>query len=116
MRYMMLLRIDPSVTTEPSAELMAEMGKLLEEMTRSGVLLDTAGLRPTAEATVLQLAGGKQTVVDGPFAEAKEVIGGYCLLQAKSQEEAVEWASRFLAIHGDEWEIAAEIRQVEEPE
>ena len=116
MRYMMLLKLDPEVTTEPSAELMAEMGKLLEEMTKSGVLLDTAGLRPVTEGTVLRLAGGKQTVVDGPFAEAKEVVGGYCILQAKSQEEAVEWASRFLAIHGDGWEITAEVRQMEEPE
>jgi hypothetical protein len=116
MRYMMLLRIDPEVTAEPSAELMAEMGKLLEEMTRSGVLLDTAGLRPVAEGTALQLAGGKQTVVDGPYAEAKEVIGGYLLLQAKSQEEAVEWASRFLTLHRDEFELVAEVRQVVEPE
>jgi hypothetical protein len=80
------------------------------------VLLDTAGLRPVDEGTVLRLAGGKQTVVDGPYAEAKEVIGGYCVLQAKSQEEAVEWASRFLAIHGDEWELTAEVRQMVEPE
>jgi hypothetical protein len=54
--------------------------------------------------------------VDGPYAEAKEVIGGYCIVQAKSQEEAVEWASRFLAIHGDEWELTAEVRQMVEPE
>jgi len=116
MRYMMLLKVDPTLPAEPSAELMEEMGKLLEEMTRSGVLLDTAGLRPVDEGTVLRLAGGKQTVVDGPYAEAKEVIGGYCIVQAKSQEEAVEWASRFLAIHGDEWELTAEVRQMVEPE
>jgi hypothetical protein len=85
-------------------------------MTRAGVLLDTGGLRPTSEATVLRLSGGKQTVVDGPYAEAKEVIGGYCMLQAKSQEEAVEWASRFLAIHGDGWELTTEVRQIVEPE
>jgi hypothetical protein len=115
MRYMMLLKLDPSAhATEPSPELMEEMGKLLEEMTRAGVLLDTGGLRPLEEGTVLRLSGGKQTVVDGPYAEAKEVVGGYCMVQAKSQEEAVEWASRFLAIHGDEWELTAEIRQVEE--
>jgi hypothetical protein len=116
MRYMMLLKVDPELPAEPSPELMEEMGKLLEEMTRSGVLLDTAGLRPVDEGTVLRLSGGKQTVVDGPYAEAKEVIGGYCIVQAKSQEEAVEWASRFLAIHGDQWELTAEVRQMVEPE
>jgi hypothetical protein len=116
MRYLMLLKMDPEAQpAEPSAELMAEMGKLLEEMTRAGVLLDTGGLRPVEEGTVLRLSGGKQTVVDGPYPEAKEVIGGYCMVQAKSQEEAVEWASRFLAIHGDEYEMTAEIRKVEEP-
>ncbi|WP_377274138.1 YciI family protein [Peterkaempfera sp. SMS 1(5)a] len=114
---MMLLKLDPAKAPHngPSPELMDEMGKLIEEMTRAGVLLDTAGLRPLDEGTRIQLSGGKLTVVDGPFAEAKEVIGGYALIQAKSREEAVEWASRFLAIHGDEWEMESEIRQVEEP-
>lgn len=117
MRYMMLLKLDPSTapSSGPSPELMEEMGKLIEEMTRAGVLLDTAGLRPLDESTVVKLAGGKQTVLDGPFTEAKEIVGGYAILQAKSQEEAVEWASRFLAIHGDEWEMTSEIRQLEEP-
>lgn len=115
MRYMMLLKLDPSTAPAgPSAELMEEMGKLLEEMTRSGVLLDTGGLRPAEEGTVVRLSGGKQTVLDGPYTESKEVVGGYCIVQTKSQEEAVEWSRRFLAIHGDEWEITAEVRQVEE--
>jgi hypothetical protein len=58
------------------------------------VLLDTAGLRPIAEAIRIRLADGKQTVIDGPFTESKEVIGGYCLLQVRAKEEAVEWARR----------------------
>jgi hypothetical protein len=117
MRYMMLLKLDEgAVGKEPSEELMEEMGKLLEDMTRQGVLLDTGGLRPLAEATSIRLSGGKQTVVDGPFTEAKEFIGGYCIVQTKSQEEAVEWAQRFLAVHGDEWELTSEIRQIEEPQ
>ncbi|MEW2519557.1 YciI family protein [Actinacidiphila alni] len=117
MRYMMLLKLDPSAAPSggPSEELMEEMGKLIEEMTRAGVLLDTAGLRPLEESTAIKLAGGRQTVVDGPFTESKEIVGGYAILQAKSKEEAVEWASRFLAIHGDEWEMTAEVRQLEEP-
>ena len=117
MRYMMLLRLDPAKVPDggPSEELMTEMGELLEEMTKAGVLLDTGGLRPAGEGAVIRQAAGRQTVLDGPFAEAKEVIGGYAVFQAKSGEEAAQWASRFLAIHGDEWEITAEIRQVEEP-
>ncbi|MFC1415581.1 YciI family protein [Streptacidiphilus cavernicola] len=116
MRYMMLLQLDPALMPEsgPTPELMEEMGKLIEEMTRAGVLLDTAGLGPLEQSTRIHLAGGKQTVTDGPFAEAKEFIGGYLLVQAKSKEEAAEWGSRFLAIHGDEWEFVMEIRQVME--
>ncbi len=116
MRFMLLLRLDPTTLPDagPSPEMMEEMGKLIDEMTRAGVLLDTGGLRALEQSTRIRLSGGKQTVLDGPFAEAKEFIGGYLLVQAKSQDEAAEWASRFLAIHGDEWEIEAEIRQVEE--
>ncbi len=118
MRFMMLVKMDPAKVpaSGPSEELMTEMGKLIEEMTKAGVLLDTGGLRPTEEGTVLHLAQGKQTVLDGPFTEAKEIVGGYCIVQAKSQAEAVEWSSRFLAIHGDEWDLSAEIRQIEEAE
>jgi hypothetical protein len=117
MRYLLLIQIDPEVAgpSGPDERLAEEMGVLLEDMTKAGVLLDTAGLRPIEEATRIRLAGGKQTVIDGPFTESKEIIGGYCLLQARSKEEAVEWASRFLAIHGPEWEIGVEIRQLDDP-
>ncbi|QHC27309.1 YciI family protein [Streptomyces sp. GS7] len=117
MRFMMLVRIDERTAPAggPSPELMAEMGRLMDEMTKAGVLLDTAGLRPSAEGSRVRLSGGKLSVTDGPFAEAKEVIGGYALIQAASKEEAVEWAKRFLRVHGDEWEVTSEIRQVEEP-
>ena len=54
-------------------------------------------------------------MIDGPFTESKEVVGGYCLLQARSKEEAVEWASRFLALHGADWEMGMEIRQLDDP-
>ena len=116
MRYMMLIKPDPDRFPEggPSEELMTEMGKLLSEMTKAGVMLDTAGLAPVDEGNVVRLSGGKLTVLDGPFTEAKEFIGGYALLQTKSQEEAVEWASRFLRIHGNEWEIEVEVRAVQE--
>lgn len=117
MRYMMLLKIDEKSMPAggPGPELMEVIGKLIDEMTKAGVLLDTAGLTPTAQGTRVRLSGGKLSVTDGPFAEAKEVIGGYLLIQAASKEEAVEWASRFLRMHGSEWELTAEVRQVEEP-
>lgn len=88
------------------AGLEERMALLLEEMAKAGVLLDTAGLRPIDEAVRVRLAQGRQTVVNGPFTESKELVGGYCLLQARSRDEAVEWAARFLALHrgglGDE--------------
>jgi hypothetical protein len=117
MRYLLLIQLKPDAEapTGPDERLADEMGKLLEDMTKAGVLLDTAGLRPIEEATRIHLAGGKQTVIDGPFTESKEIIGGYCLLQARSKEEAVEWASRFLAVHGPEWEMGMEIRQLDDP-
>jgi hypothetical protein len=88
----------------------------MEEMTKAGVLLDTAGLRPTSEGVRLRLSRGKLSKVDGPFTETKEVIGGYAMFEAGSKEEAVEWTSRFLKIHGDEWDIECEVRQLEEPD
>jgi hypothetical protein len=116
MRFMMLIKVEEgSGPAEPSQELMVEMGKLMEEMNRAGVLLETAGLRPTEEGTRVHWDHGKLDVLDGPFAEAKEVVGGYSIVQAKSREEAVEWAKRFVRIHGDDWEVTTEIRQIEEP-
>ena len=116
MRFLLLIQVDPATagSTAPDERLAEEMGKLLEDMTKAGVLLDTAGLRPIEEATRIRLADGQQTVTDGPFTESKEVVGGYCLLQARSKEEAVEWASRFLALHGADWEMGMEIRQLDD--
>jgi hypothetical protein len=117
MRYLLLVQTNPDAErpTGPDVRLAEEMGKLLEDMTKAGVLLDTAGLRPIEEGTRIRLADGKQTVIDGPFTESKEVIGGYCLLQVRSKDEAVEWASRFLALHGPAWEMGVEIRQLDDP-
>ncbi|RPE81927.1 YciI family protein [Vulcaniibacterium tengchongense] len=114
MRFLSMIRIDETTGQQPSERLMAEMGKLIEELTRSGVLLDTAGLRPTAESVRVRLSGGKTRVIDGPFTETKEVIGGYALFKADSLDEAVALAKRFLDIHGEEWEIECEVRQLEE--
>jgi len=116
MRFLSMIRVDESTGRQPSEQLMTEMGRLIEEMTKAGVLLDTAGLRPTAEGVRLRLRGGRVSRTDGPFTEAKEVIGGYALLEAQSMAEAVEHTRRFLQIHGDEWDIECEIRQLEGPD
>ncbi|MDL9981298.1 YciI family protein [Microbacterium sp. ASV49] len=116
MRYLLLIRPDLESFPEdwgPDPKLEEDMGALLEEMTKAGVLLDTAGLRPPEESAVLRLAGGEVTVLDGPFTESKEVVGGYCLLQTRSRDEAVEWGTRFLRIHGPEWKMALELRELD---
>jgi hypothetical protein len=111
-----MIRIDESRGQAPSEQLMQDMGKLIEEMTRNGVLVSTAGLRPSAEGVRLRLRGGKLSTTDGPFAETKEVIGGYAVLEAKSMQDAIELTKRFLRVHGDEWDIECEVRQLDGPE
>jgi hypothetical protein len=108
----------PAGVTDAGAddgELAAGMAALLEEMAQSGVLLDAAGLRPVSEAVRVRLARGEQTIVNGPFAESKEFVGGYCLLQARTMDEATHWATRFLALHRDDWTMTIEIRQLDAP-
>lgn len=112
MRFLSMVRINENAGLEPSAKLMDDMGKLMEEMTRTGKLIDTAGLTPTAHGTRVRLSGGKLSVIDGPFTEAKEVIGGYALLEVASKEEAIELTKRFLQVHGDEWHLECEVRQL----
>ena len=116
MRFLSMIRINERPGQRPTERLMAEMGKLIEEMTRTGVLVSTAGLRPTAEGFRVRLSGGKMRVTDGPFTEAKEVIGGFAMLEAPSMQEAIELTKRFLRIHGDEWDIECEVRQLDGPE
>jgi len=85
----------------PTPELMTEMGKFIEEAAKAGVLLATGGLAPVEEATKVIRSGGKFTVIDGPFAEAKELIGGWALMECRDKDEAIEWTKRFLALAGD---------------
>jgi hypothetical protein len=115
-RFLSLIRVDETDAPAegPSPELMRRMGELLEEMTKAGVLLDTAGLTPTAQGTRVHYAGGRLSVTDGPFTESKEVIGGYALMQAKDRAEALEWTKRFLKVHEDHWTITCELREVVE--
>ena len=77
------------------------MGALIEDMTKAGVLLATEGCQPSSKGARVRLSKGKLTVTDGPFAETKELIGGFAIIQAKSKEEAIEWTKRFLKVAGD---------------
>ena len=116
MRFLSMIRIDEKTAKPPTERLMTEMGRLIEEMTKAGVLIDTAGLRPTSEGVRLRLRGGKLSTIDGPFTETKEVIGGYAMLEAASKREAIEHTRRFLELHGDEWDLECEIRQLDGPD
>src|SRR5262245_24829852 len=116
MRFLSMIRVNENTGQVPSERLMNEMGKLIEEMTRAGVLIRTAGLRPSAEGARMRLRNGKVSSVDGPFTETKEVIGGFAILEAPSRKEALELTKRFLLIHGDEWDIECEVRQLDVPE
>jgi len=116
MRFLSMIRIDESTGQMPSEQLMHDMGKLIEEMTRAGTLVSTAGLRPTAEGVRVRLRAGKLSQVDGPFTETKEVVGGFAILEASSMNEAIELTRRFLRIHGTEWNVECEVRQLAGPE
>ncbi|MDL5203292.1 YciI family protein [Streptomyces sp. ALI-76-A] len=115
-RYLSLVRIDESTAPAegPSPELMRRMGELIEEMTKSGVLLDTAGLTPTAQGTRVLWEGGGISVTDGPFTESKEVVGGYAIMQCKDKAEALEWTRRFLKVHEAHWTVTCEVREIAE--
>ena len=123
MRVMMIVKADPDLGATPSEELLAAMGRYNEELQKAGVLVDLAGLLPSAAGKRVRFSGGNRTVIDGPFPESKQLIAGYWILQVTSMDEAVEWAERypFEALsriypgeYGAEGEL--EIRQVFEPE
>ncbi len=116
MRFLSMIRVDENTGQVPSEQLMTDMGKLIDEMTRAGVLVLTAGLRPTREGTRVRLRRGQLSTVDGPFAETKEVVGGFAILEAPSRQEAIELTKRFLQIHGDVWDLECEVRQLEGPD
>jgi hypothetical protein len=111
-----MIRVDENTGQKPSEQLMSDMGKLIEEMSRAGKLISTAGLRPSSEGFRVRLRRGSLSAVDGPFTESKETIGGYAILEASSKDEARELTKRFLKIHGDEWDLECEVRQLDGPE
>jgi hypothetical protein len=94
----------------PPADLVARMTKYNESLRQAGILLSLDGLHPPARAARVRFGGGKPTVVDGPFAEAKEMVGGFWMIQVKSRDEALEWARRAPMLDGD----MIEVRQIQE--
>lgn len=113
MRFMMIVRADEKTEAGvmPTEQELAEMGRYNEELVKAGILLAGEGLHPSSRGARVVFAGGEPTVVDGPFAETKELIAGYWLIQVKSREEAVEWARRVPFQDG-----VIELRQVFEAE
>ena len=102
MRFLGYTLGDPTAPVPPpSPEMMTRMGEFIEEATKAGVLLATGGLGPPEQATRVAYSGGKFTVTDGPFTEAKELIGGWALMECRDKDEAIEWTKRFLAIVGE---------------
>ncbi len=117
MRFMILVKANESSEAGilPDEELLTEMGKYNEELARAGVLLAGEGLHPSSKGARVKFSGSKRTVIDGPFAETKELIAGFWLIQVNSKEEAIEWVKRCPnPFPGTESEI--EIRQVFEAE
>jgi hypothetical protein len=118
MRFMIMVKANEGseAGVMPEEELFTAMADYHEELVKAGVLLDASGLQPSAKGWRIEYSGGKRTVIDGPFTEAKELIAGYTLIQVKSKEEAMEWSKRFPAPFGENAEGAIEIRQLYELE
>src|ERR1035438_2869367 len=114
MRFMMIVKANPDSEAGvlPSKDLIEAMGKFNEEMAKAGVLLSAEGLQASSKGARVKFLRGKRTVVDGPFAETKELIAGFWLIQVKSKEEAIAWASRCPNPAGGDNEAEIEIRQV----
>jgi len=118
MRFMLIVKAnkDSEAGVMPSEELISAMTKYNEELVKAGVLLDASGLQPSSKGARVKFSKGKVTVVDGPFAETKELIAGYWVIQVKSREEALEWARRIPAPHGESEDSEVEVRQFFEME
>lgn len=116
MRFMIVVKAsqDSEAGVMPPQELFSVMAEYHEQLAKAGVLLDANGLQPTSKGWRISWSGGKKTVVDGPFAETKELIAGYTIIQVKTREEAIEWANRFPNPQIGDGEI--EIRQMFELE
>jgi len=118
MRFMIIVKAtkDSEAGVMPEEQLFADMAAYHEGLAKAGMLLDGSGLQPSAKGWRIKYSGGKRTVVDGPFAETKELVAGYTLIQAKSREEALEWTKRFPNPAGDGKACEIEVRQLFELE
>lgn len=107
MRFMMIVKGDPEGGEDftPDADIVAQMREYNAELTRAGVMLAGEGLYPSNKGARIKFSGGRTTVVDGPFAESKELIAGFWIIEVKSKEEAIEWASRVPGMEGEELEL-----------
>lgn len=114
MRFMVIVKASPESESGamPSSEILDEMGKFNEQLVKAGVMLSGDGLQPSSKGARIKFEGGKHTVTDGPFAETKELVAGFWIIQAKSKEEAIEWMSRAPFDGGTE----IELRQIFETE
>src|SRR5688572_7032539 len=114
MRFMVIVKADKNSEAGvlPDKKLLEDMGKYNEELAKAGVLLAGEGLQPSSKGARVRFSGDKRTVIDGPFAETKELIAGFWIIQVRSKEEAIEWVKRAPAPHGEDQETEIEIRQL----
>ena len=114
MRFMIIVKgtSETEAGVLPTDALIAPMAVYHQELARAGVLLDATGLQPSSKGWRIRYSGGKRRVIDGPFAQAKELIAGYTLIQVRSREEAMEWARRFPSPHGELADGEIEVRQL----
>ena len=118
MRFLILVKASQhsEAGVMPEEKLIGEMAKYHEELVKAGALLDASGLQPSSKGWRIKYSGKKRTVTDGPFAETKELIAGYTLIQVKSREEAIEWTKRFPNPAGESRDGEIEVRQLFELE
>ncbi len=116
MQFMMMLKGDPATNPPPTPELHAAVGQLTEKMVKAGIMVQTGGMQGTSGITSVRLSGGKISVTDGPFAESKEVTGGYAIVEVESRQKAIELAREFLEMHrrvmGPSYELESEVREM----
>ena len=118
MRFMVIVKAtkDSEAGIMPSQETLSEMARYNEELIKAGIMLDGSGLQPSSKGAKVRFQGKRRTVIDGPFAEAKELIAGYWVIEVKSKEEAIEWVKRVPYPMGEDVTSEMEIRQLFELE